>query len=79
MKLKSISCFIILFLICIGECTFETQQWSDGSGLLCGWTQEKQKDDFDWTIGSSSTASVRTGPSVDHTLKTNLGTLVPHQ
>ncbi|XP_057298293.1 MAM and LDL-receptor class A domain-containing protein 2-like isoform X2 [Hydractinia symbiolongicarpus] len=55
------------------ECTFENTQWSDGTGLLCGWTQDKQKDDFDWTIGSGQTPSTRTGPTTDHTLKTNLG------
>ncbi|XP_047128245.1 MAM and LDL-receptor class A domain-containing protein 1 isoform X1 [Hydra vulgaris] len=57
------------------ECTFEAIQWP-GSGvadLLCGWTQEKVKDNFDWTITSGSTSSAQTGPSTDHTLKTSQG------
>ena len=47
--------------------------WAGGSGQLCGWTQDKQKDQFDWSIGSGGTPSVKTGPKFDHTLKTKQG------
>ena len=63
----------LFFIFVLGECTFETNQMSDTSDLMCGWTQEKVKDNFDWTVASGSTSSVQTGPSADHTLKTSLG------
>ena len=47
--------------------------WAGGSGQMCGWTQDKQKDQFDWSIGSGGTPSVKTGPKFDHTLKTKQG------
>ena len=40
---------------------------------MCGWSEEKNKDDFDWKIATGSTPSVKTGPAVDHTLGTTLG------
>ena len=44
------------------ECSFE-----ETNPLLCGWTNVKGSDQFDWSIGQGSTASSRTGPSSDHT------------
>jgi hypothetical protein len=48
-------------------CTFE-----DG---LCGWIDAPNgiMDDFDWQIGSGSTPTSSTGPSVDHTTGTSTG------
>ncbi|XP_041365734.1 MAM and LDL-receptor class A domain-containing protein 1-like [Gigantopelta aegis] len=39
---------------------------------LCLWKQSVQ-DEFDWTIGSGSTASPGTGPQYDHTFGSNTG------
>ena len=55
-----------------GECTFENNNWNDGSNGMCGWTQSNT-DDFDWRIGSANTPSVYTGPRADHTLNTSAG------
>lgn len=49
-------------------CSFEKSK-------LCGWTNEPTKDDFDWTRARGATASVRTGPSTDHTFGTSAGLL----
>ena len=58
-----------------GECTFESDNIADGtSSSKCGWT-ESTADDFDWTIGSGNTPSVRTEPKADHTLNTSAGKL----
>ena len=59
-------------LLFSGECSFETSNWNDGSNGMCKWTQSSS-DDFDWTIGSGNTPSVRTGPKADHTLNTSSG------
>ena len=37
----------------------------------CTWSNDQSEDDFDWTLGSGTTPSGGTGPSVDHT--TGLG------
>ncbi|XP_071486327.1 MAM and LDL-receptor class A domain-containing protein 1-like [Diadema antillarum] len=51
-----------------GDCDFE-------SGF-CTWTNDPTGDMFDWILGSGGTPSIGTGPSVDHTLGTALGTFV---
>ncbi|GFR70351.1 MAM and LDL-receptor class A domain-containing protein 1-like [Elysia marginata] len=45
-------------------CTFETD--------VCSFTQDQQ-DDYDWTRDDRGTATLSTGPSVDHTYGTNKG------
>ncbi|XP_071956926.1 MAM and LDL-receptor class A domain-containing protein 2-like [Antedon mediterranea] len=48
------------------DCDFE-------SGGICNtWTQAND-DDFDWTFGTGSTATIDTGPAFDHTLGTAAG------
>ncbi|XP_035827615.1 MAM and LDL-receptor class A domain-containing protein 1 [Aplysia californica] len=47
------------------DCDFE-------SGGLCQWSQETN-DDFDWTFTQGATGSADTGPTTDHTLKSNSG------
>ena len=49
----------------IGDCDFEHRDF-------CSWEQESS-DRFDWIIGSGTTSSVFTGPSIDHTTQTNGG------
>ncbi|XP_071956932.1 MAM and LDL-receptor class A domain-containing protein 1-like [Antedon mediterranea] len=46
------------------ECNFETG--------FCSWTQD-DTDDFDWSIGNNGTASLGTGPQIDHTMGTETG------
>ena len=43
------------------NCTFD-------NGGFCAWRNSTLTgdDEFDWTIGSGSTASIGTGPSTDH-------------
>ncbi|CAH3118157.1 unnamed protein product [Pocillopora meandrina] len=48
------------------ECAFEETG-------LCGWSDEKSVDNFDWTRQSGSTSSSGTGPTFDHTLGTAKG------
>ncbi|CAG2108770.1 unnamed protein product [Medioppia subpectinata] len=43
---------------CKGHCTFE--------GGLCGWTNQEENDEFDWTLGRGS-QNIFTGPSRDFT------------
>lgn len=56
----------------VGACDFESQSF-------CTWNQVSNKfntsgyDDFDWVLGSGSTPSYGTGPTVDHTKGTALG------
>eukprot|EP00794_Sanderia_malayensis_P017044 gene17044-18759_t len=53
-----------------GSCNFEMNSF-------CTWRNvpnSNTTDDFDWTLNSGSTSSWGTGPSVDHTLGTALGT-----
>ncbi|XP_022097778.1 MAM and LDL-receptor class A domain-containing protein 1-like isoform X1 [Acanthaster planci] len=40
---------------------------------MCGWTNDKTSDDFDWLRGAGGTPSSYTGPSVDHTTNTGRG------
>ncbi|CAG5126615.1 unnamed protein product, partial [Candidula unifasciata] len=47
------------------DCDFE-------SGF-CHWTQHTGDDQFDWSITSGATDTKTTGPSVDHTYKTDAG------
>ncbi|NXI72923.1 MALR1 protein, partial [Anseranas semipalmata] len=35
---------------------------------LCGWKQD-ENDDFDWSLRTSSTTKLGTGPAADHTLQ----------
>ena len=48
-----------------GDCTFEKDR--------CEWLEVHGTDRFDWLLGSGSTSSFSTGPSVDHTLGTGQG------
>lgn len=60
--------------ICLGECTFESISFSDSSSNnLCGWVNAKNTDQFDWTIATGSTPSVKTGPRNDHTYNSSQG------
>lgn len=53
-----------------GDCDFEHVDF-------CDWKQESSSsDDFDWIIGSGRTASVFTGPSIDHTTQSSGGTII---
>jgi len=45
--------------ILAADCDFE-------SGM-CGWTNEKDFDDFNWATGKGSTPTDKTGPDADHT------------
>lgn len=36
---------------------------------MCGFTQETEKDQFDWTRSKGETPSSNTGPSGDHTCR----------
>ncbi|XP_033104873.1 MAM and LDL-receptor class A domain-containing protein 2-like [Anneissia japonica] len=47
-----------------GRCDFELN--------LCSWHQELD-DQFDWTLRTGSTGTIGTGPTNDHTLKSNNG------
>ena len=59
-------------MLFVGACDFESQSF-------CTWNQVPNKfntsgyDDFDWVLGSGSTPSYGTGPTVDHTKGTALG------
>uniref|UniRef100_A0A8C3C7D9 MAM and LDL receptor class A domain containing 1 n=1 Tax=Cairina moschata TaxID=8855 RepID=A0A8C3C7D9_CAIMO len=44
----------------IGHCDFEFD--------ICGWKQD-ENDDFDWSLRTSSTTKLGTGPAADHTLQ----------
>jgi len=48
----------------IFNCTFQTG--------ICGWEQEKQNDDFDWTSIQGGTPTGNTGPEADHTHKSEI-------
>ncbi|XP_077978865.1 MAM and LDL-receptor class A domain-containing protein 1-like [Glandiceps talaboti] len=48
-----------------GYCSFD-------SGL-CGWTNDRDEDDFDWQRNKGSTPTPDTGPSVDHTTASDQG------
>ena len=50
---------------CDANCNFE-----EG---FCGWHNEQNKDVFDWTRYQGATASIGTGPKVDHTTLTPKG------
>ncbi|XP_070566390.1 MAM and LDL-receptor class A domain-containing protein 1-like [Ptychodera flava] len=49
----------------VGECTFEK--------IGCTWTNVQSGDDFDWIVGSGSTITDGTGPSIDHTTGSSAG------
>ena len=40
---------------------------------MCGWHNSASGDDFDWTRFQGETASIGTGPQVDHTTLTAEG------
>ena len=48
-----------------GDCNFETG--------MCTWVNVPNTDDFDWLRGSGSTASLNTGPAIDHTTNSSTG------
>lgn len=52
-------------LLSLSQCTFQTG--------LCGFTQMKGTDKFDWTRDKSGTGTTNTGPSLDHTTNTTNG------
>nr|XP_054757011.1 MAM and LDL-receptor class A domain-containing protein 1-like [Lytechinus pictus] len=43
---------------------------------FCTWTNDPTTDVFDWFSGQGGTPSANTGPAVDHTLGTGLGTFI---
>lgn len=50
------------YITCVGyknRCDFEHD--------LCDWVNDKDDDDFDWTLVKASGSSIRAGPDVDHT------------
>lgn len=57
----------LLFILVIfsGDCDFE-------SGM-CTYDNTQAEDQFDWLRNAGTTPSLRTGPSVDHTLGTGFG------
>lgn len=55
-------------LTSLSTCKFETG--------LCGFTQMTGTDKFDWTRDKAGTSSQGTGPSTDHSTKTNNGMLL---
>ena len=60
----------MIHLICyfqLGDCDFEKGK--------CTWTNSPNvvADEFDWTRQSGTTASVSTGPQVDHTTNSKTG------
>ncbi|XP_052270077.1 multiple epidermal growth factor-like domains protein 6 isoform X2 [Dreissena polymorpha] len=50
----------------VEPCTFDPN-------TQCIWKDAPSGDDFDWTMTSGETPSSGTGPSMDHTMKNNLG------
>ena len=48
------------------QCNFETKD-------LCGYSQPRNTDNFDWTWKTGSSPTRNTGPTVDHTTGTNAG------
>ena len=57
--------------VSLGDCSFEqgTCSWSNVKGAF----KANTLDNFDWIMGSGSTPSIFTGPSVDHTTGTKSG------
>ena len=49
----------------LAGCDFESRN-------LCGYKQDRH-DNFDWTRKAGPTRSSNTGPSTDHTMRTNTG------
>lgn len=56
----------------LSTCTFQTAD-------LCGFTQMKGTDKFDWTRDRAGTSSSQTGPSTDHSTGTSSGEFEEHQ
>ena len=52
----------------IGDCDFEKD--------TCTWVNTQTGDDFDWLRQKGQTASIRTGPTSDHTLSSLLGKFI---
>ena len=50
---------IITLLDSAFQCDFEQS--------MCGFTNDENNDDFDWTLARGSTSSSQTGPETDHT------------
>ncbi|XP_070565435.1 MAM and LDL-receptor class A domain-containing protein 2-like isoform X2 [Ptychodera flava] len=49
-----------------GHCTFD-------DGHMCGWTNERELDDFDWQRDKAGTPTGGTGPDRDHTTNSDSG------
>lgn len=47
-------------------CSFEAPD-------ICGYTQDHDTDNFDWSRSNGPTASISTGPAADHTYGTLFG------
>ncbi|XP_076801649.1 uncharacterized protein LOC143446068 isoform X2 [Clavelina lepadiformis] len=45
----------------------------DGPIPLCGGWSQSDQDQFDWSFGRGSTPSTKTGPSFDHSTKSDIG------
>ena len=57
---------VFIIVLTANQCTFDKDK--------CGWTNDVQDNDhFDWSRKNGRTASIGTGPSVDHTTGTNQG------
>lgn len=50
----------ILLTPFLGDCDFDRS-------TFCSWQQDREKDNFDWTLRSGRTPSGNTGPQKDHT------------
>ena len=50
---------IITLVESVFQCDFEQS--------MCGFPNDENNDDFDWTLARGSTSSFQTGPETDHT------------
>ena len=50
----------VLLITFLGDCDFD-------QNTFCSWQQDRQNDNFDWTLRSGRTPSGNTGPQNDHT------------
>lgn len=68
------NCNVNRYFINTGSCDFEQKSFCTWLNVPNG-NRSVGLDDFDWTLGSGSTPSFRTGPSSDHTTGTAVGKL----